>query len=51
MLMASNDQKSIIYQLIYKSIILVLALIVFTTTIEQAFSVMNIDNTKCRNRI
>ena len=49
--MASNYQKSIIYQLIYKLIILVLALIVSTATTEQAFLVMNIDKTKCRNKI
>ncbi|XP_062158677.1 uncharacterized protein LOC133866142 [Alnus glutinosa] len=43
--------KSTIYQLVFRVIVLVLTFPISTTTIEQAFSAMDIVKTKLRNKI
>jgi hypothetical protein len=46
-----KTKKSIIYQLIFRAIVLLLTLPVSTATTKQAFSTMNIIKTKLRNKI
>jgi len=43
--------KSVIYQLVFRVIVLVLTLLVSTATTERAFSAMNIVKTRLRNKI
>jgi hypothetical protein len=44
-------EKSTIYQLVFRVVVLLLTLLVSTATIERVFSIMNIVKTKFRNKI
>jgi hypothetical protein len=46
-----RTEKSTIYQLVFRAIVLLLTLPVFTATIERAFSAIKIVKTRLRNKI
>jgi hypothetical protein len=46
-----KTEKSTIYQLVFRVVVLLLTLLVSIATIERVFSIMNIVKTKFRNKI